>query len=411
MKINYKVALNRLSALTVLGLLLIIGCSKDDDSPNPATPPQMTLADFEFSGIFTGTIYSSGQTSQLEGYVTVHANGATTLDLLSGRMIGISQKQGDNYNITVTSATGTYADVENITGTINITNRTIYLTGTNPDGSPMTIGGDVPPVPVMTDGGWDNLQKTAVRFTHSESCKADITINGVTLSGINRHFWQGGYCDSYYSMWHVMMGNYDDGDVSQVACNSGTLQGLDGNPVQFTDCGSAQFILDKNTQYTYTVNWENGTTTTGQFTTGGGGTSLFICPSNNGPECDGSGLEGNTGNPRFNLQFTGDVDLDLYVRTPNGSVISYSNDSANGGTLDVDCTCSGDCNQENIFWQPGTAPSGQYQFWVKYYGGCGGAGSPSSNYTIRVLNGNTVLQTRTGTLNSGQSQEYTYIHN
>lgn len=408
-KVNF---LRKLAALAVCSLLISIGCSKDDDSapaPAPQAPP-MTLADFEFSGIFRGTMSNAGQTSELEGYVTVHANGTTTMDFLSGRMIGVSQKVNDNYNFTVTSATGIYADVQNITGTINITDRSFFLTGTNPDGSPVTIGGDVPPVPVMSDGGWDNLQKTAVRFTHSETCKANITINGVTLSGINAHFWPGGYCDSYYNMWHVMMGNYDDGDVSYVSCYTGTIQGLDGNPLTFTDCGSAQFILDKNTQYTYTVEWENGTTTTGQFTTGGGGTSLFICPSNDGPECDGGGLEGNSGNPRFNLQFSGDVDMDLYVQTPSGNIIYYGNNSANGGTLDVDCTCSGNCNQENIYWQPGTAPTGQYSFWVDYFGGCGD-GSPSSNYTIKVMNGNTVLQTQTGTLSSGESQHYIYNHN
>jgi len=397
----------KLSAVAVLGLLFAIGCSKDDSSPDPVAPIP-TLADFEFTGIFRGTIVTSGQTSELEGYVTIHANGATTMDFLSGRLTGNSVKVGDTYNITVTSASGTFVDVASLSGSIDITDRTFYLSGTNPDGSAMTIGGDVPPVPVMSDGGWDNLQKTAVRFTHIESCKASVTINGVTLSGINAHYSETGYCGSNYNMWLAMMGNYDD-DVSQVYCYSGVLQGLDGNPLPFTDCSSASFYLDKNTQYTYTVQWENGSTPTDQFPTGGGGTQIFICPTTDGPECDGSELEGNSGNPRFNLQFTGDVDMDLYVRTPDGSVISYSNDSADGGTLDVDCTCSGDCNQENIYWQPGTAPSGQYEFWVDHFSSC--SGTQSSSYTIKVMNGNTVLQTRTGTLTDGtQSQEYVYTH-
>lgn len=408
MKTKLPNLFRKLSALAIVAFLITIGCSKDDSAPDPVTPLP-TLADFEFSGIFTGSIFSSGQTTELEGYVTVHENGTTTMDFLTGRMTGTSQKVGNNYNVTVTSVMGSFADVDNITGTINITERTIYLTGTNPDGSPLTIGGDVPPVPVMSDGGWDNLQKTAVFFTHNETCKATITIDGVTLSGLNGFYHEGGLCDDYYTMWNIMYSNYDDGNETNLFCYSGVLQGLDGQPLPFTDCHTATFILNKNTQYSYTITWENGTTTTGQFTTGGGGTHLDICPTTDGPECDGSELEGNSGNPRFNLQFTGDVDMDLYVRTPDGSVISYSNDSADGGTLDVDCTCSGDCNQENIYWQPGTAPSGQYEFWVDHFSSC--SGTQSSSYTIKVMNGNTVLQTRTGTLTDGtQSQEYTYTH-
>lgn len=122
-------------------------------------------------------------------------------------------------------------------------------------------------------------------------------------------------------------------------------------------------------------------------------------------------LVGEDGDPRFNLKFTNEenVDLDLYVKTPNGTVISYLNSSANGGKLDVDCLCD-DCPQgpsENIFWEMGTAPSGQYEYWVEYYGSCTGV-SASSNFTIRVTRNGTVLSTNTGTLNSGKSTTWTH---
>jgi uncharacterized protein YfaP (DUF2135 family) len=60
------------------------------------------------------------------------------------------------------------------------------------------------------------------------------------------------------------------------------------------------------------------------------------------------------GNSGFNLQFSNpdNVDLDLYVRTFSGAVISYLNRSADQGALDVDCLC-GNCASgpnENIFW-------------------------------------------------------------
>lgn len=126
---------------------------------------------------------------------------------------------------------------------------------------------------------------------------------------------------------------------------------------------------------------------------------------------DDEELVGAPGNPRFNLQFTNEenVDLDLYVKTPNGVTIYYANAAADGGTLDVDCLC-GVCPQgpnENIFWENGTAPTGTYEYWVDYFGSCG-SGTPSSSFTLRVLKNSEVVATRTGTLSEGQSTVWTH---
>lgn len=112
-------------------------------------------------------------------------------------------------------------------------------------------------------------------------------------------------------------------------------------------------------------------------------------------------IQGNPGNPRFNLQFTNGsgVDLDLHVLTPNGSEISYGNPQAENGQLDVDCLC-GLCPNgpnENIYWTEGTAPHGTYRFWAEYFGDCDGAGS-SSDFTLRVLKNSQVITTYSGTL-------------
>ena len=141
---------------------------------------------------------------------------------------------------------------------------------------------------------------------------------------------------------------------------------------------------------------------------------LLSCSSDDSEDSgdDGDDLElvGQEGNPRFNLQFTnGDnVDLDLYVETPNGVTIYYGNTSGDNGELDVDCLCD-DCPQgpnENIFWESGTAPSGTYKYWVDYYDDCGNGGS--SDFTLRVIKNGTVLATKTGTLSSGQTTEWTH---
>jgi hypothetical protein len=126
-----------------------------------------------------------------------------------------------------------------------------------------------------------------------------------------------------------------------------------------------------------------------------------------------SGLVGQDGNPRFNLTFTNaaNVDLDLYVKAPNGTIVYYGNPSGAGGVLDVDCLC-GSCAQgpnENIFWQNGSAPNGQYQYWVKYFGGCSGSSGASSSFTLRVIKNGQILETKTGSLTSGQSA--TFVHN
>ncbi len=124
-------------------------------------------------------------------------------------------------------------------------------------------------------------------------------------------------------------------------------------------------------------------------------------------------LVGQDGNPRFNLVFTNEaiVDLDLYVKAPNGTIVYYANPSGAGGTLDVDCLCNS-CPQgpnENIFWQTGQAPAGQYEYWVKYFGSCGGTTNQSSNFTIRTIRNGVVLETKTGTLSSGESQRFIHV--
>lgn len=119
-------------------------------------------------------------------------------------------------------------------------------------------------------------------------------------------------------------------------------------------------------------------------------------------------VQGASGNPRFNLQFSSkEVDFDLHVITPLGGHIYYSTDSADGGTLDVDCICC-DFPDENIYWEPGTAPSGKYEYYVDFYSSCG---DPSAAYILRVYNNANVVQYHTGTLNSVGQDSPHFIFN
>ncbi|MEO6329809.1 MAG: hypothetical protein ABIO55_12800 [Ginsengibacter sp.] len=128
---------------------------------------------------------------------------------------------------------------------------------------------------------------------------------------------------------------------------------------------------------------------------------------------DPGAIRGTPGNPRFNLQFTNGnkADLDLYVQTPNGSILYYGNPTGQFGQLDVDCLC-GDCPNgpnENIYWTPGSAPAGTYKVWAEYFEGCDGSGS-SSNYTIRIMNNTSIVQTYTGTLSPGNAKSPVYSY-
>ena len=103
------------------------------------------------------------------------------------------------------------------------------------------------------------------------------------------------------------------------------------------------------------------------------------------PEPELEQLVGQPGNPRFNLQFE-------------------------NGQLDVDCECyiCPNGGNENIFWNAGSAPSGEYKYWVEFYEACSSPGS-SSEFTVRVVQNENIIRTHSGILSSGQSAEWTHI--
>ncbi len=144
--------------------------------------------------------------------------------------------------------------------------------------------------------------------------------------------------------------------------------------------------------------------------------SLNSCCKNHGDILPDLDFVGNPGNPRFNLQFDNEinVDLDLYVRTPLGDVISYQNtySSLSEGQLDIDCLCSNCPNgpNENIFFPlDGSSPKGIYEYWVDFYGDCNGP-EVESNFTLRLIKINTILRTHEGKLSSGISEIWKYEH-
>ena len=128
------------------------------------------------------------------------------------------------------------------------------------------------------------------------------------------------------------------------------------------------------------------------------------------------------GGLQVTLYWDAPVDLDISVIDPAGTLLDFENPSANGGLLNLDANSLCDLHPsfaENISWQDGQAPVGDYEIRVNLFDACGyegainwwivgvasdsvefkesgdGAGSRAINLS-GVLNSNEVDQTGTG---------------
>lgn len=108
------------------------------------------------------------------------------------------------------------------------------------------------------------------------------------------------------------------------------------------------------------------------------------------PETSLAQLQGGAGNVRVNIEWNGDVDLDLYVTDPCGNTLGYARDSSAAcrgftGAWDYDDQGLGyradNPNAENIVW-PNGAPAGRYEVGLHYF-----AGTTPTSYTVRIFLG------------------------
>jgi hypothetical protein len=90
------------------------------------------------------------------------------------------------------------------------------------------------------------------------------------------------------------------------------------------------------------------------------------------------------GEVQISVSWDSPSDVDLHVITPSGDEIYYGNQSAAGGTLDLDSNagCSIDnVNNENVTWPSGASPSGTYTVLVDYWSSCD---APLTNYVVTI---------------------------
>jgi hypothetical protein len=164
---------------------------------------------------------------------------------------------------------------------------------------------------------------------------------------LQRFYGESNMCEPLYDIWQEITRDRDN-EESRLQCYTGTIIGLDGNLLTFTECTSISFVVNKNTEYDYTVKWNNGEITTGQFKSPDGGKFITICPTSE--NCTGGGGTGNepgTGQFIFNgttynaycgaaqgLNCAGSgIDVILVPQSGVNSFVIYNMPVANSGTF------------------------------------------------------------------------------
>ena len=106
-------------------------------------------------------------------------------------------------------------------------------------------------------------------------------------------------------------------------------------------------------------------------------------------------------------------DLDLWVTTPNGTLINFLNpeDPSSGGMLDVDacvgCCLPGSQNVENIFFL--NPPAGTYTYLTDLFDNCPPDSPDPDDFRLEVFVGGTLVEVQEGTA-VDPPVEYTYIY-
>lgn len=113
------------------------------------------------------------------------------------------------------------------------------------------------------------------------------------------------------------------------------------------------------------------------------------------------------GDLAVSLVWLSTADLDLHVIDSRGEEISFENPrSLTGGLLEHEangnCTLATSEPSEIVFWKEGTAPTGDYQVIVSYYGTCQGEGE--QDFAVGVWIDGALVQLFEGRIAVGQRQ-------
>lgn len=398
--------LSKLFTLLIFANLVLFSCKKDD------TPTSEDLVK-DYQGSFSGAMTSAGINNSLEGLLKTNSDNTFSLTLPSGILKGTIETTTNPLTLVVNQNDGLFKDCINLGGTLTGTSAgyDLSISGAYSDGVPIAINGVAVTTGAFDQDYRDSKTHSSVYFTHNESCLATITINGTTLSPLNAHYSPNGLCDPMYDFMLSFLHADADNKQSTLFCQTLRLRDFDGSYFTVEDCNTASFYVPKNTEYTYTVEWSNGETTSGQFTSPDGALSMAICLENDGQECttgDDGNLTGRDGSPRFNLAWGGtDVYLELVVTDPLGNIIDVdTRNSPTGGIMDYICDSScPEGNSRNVVWRNG-GPAGVYTYKVISY-----ESSQVVPFKLVVRDNGTTISETNGSINPEETLTYSYSKN
>ncbi len=116
------------------------------------------------------------------------------------------------------------------------------------------------------------------------------------------------------------------------------------------------------------------------------------------------------GDVKVSISWNTATDVDLHVTDPNSTRTYYGNKTpGNGSTLDLDSNAGCDIdgvNNENIYWDTGTAISGEYTVLINMWSLCEASGA--SGTVTMIYNGDDAPRVESWSL--GSSQTYTFTH-
>lgn len=334
----------------LLGLLLVlIGCSKDSET----VENNETLNDNNNNNTEDVFIQKSVDGQLTYGSIDEHYSGIMTIDKKSfsvdgmkGSLYGNMDSVAFGYEIAIISGTGIFNVFTDLSGTYDSTSFSLNLAGTSVNNQSLTFTSTTQTLEEANQEWRDNHYYTGIYFSHSESCNASIYINGEVLGPVETYWNEGGMCSYYHNDDYIGLG-YDNTSSSLLTA-SGLLLGQDGNYVSYENNWAALFILPKNQEFTYYVDWDNGESTEGTFTTPDGGLSRAICISNNGEECNYDDPPNPTGITTNTLEIDVEInyspytvfnfDETIFKIRDNRSRMEIGNTNSNGQSIILNMT-------------------------------------------------------------------------
>jgi hypothetical protein len=260
---------NTLFYALILSMTIFNACKNDDnDDSNSDDNGTIVYA-------LSGTSQQGNYENDLRGSFTINQDNSFVMATTMGSLEGVISDNKSSSNLAIESSSGYFDGAINLSGTIDMDNNSLNVDGESETGDPIVLTSDL-----MEDdsGEWtDGVSKSTLWFTHYEDVTLNITIGNQTFGPIEKHYNENGYCEftdeNGILFWDRDMDSWESG----VETVEGTIEGQNGSPVEFSHNVHAQFVLEKEQEYTYIAEWSDGTYYEGSVSTTIGGMVKPVC--------------------------------------------------------------------------------------------------------------------------------------